>query len=117
VLWPLVTLLMQLTAKLLGGKGTYTTTFRVLGFAYGIYFIGLLAFIPVVGPLATTTASIVSFLGVWMGITQAHQLRGFRTLLLPIIYLVVLTLVTFLVMVLFAGALLSLESLFAALGL
>ena len=117
VLWPVVALLMQLTARLLGGKGNYTSTFRVLGFAYAGYLIGLLAFIPVVGPAAEFVASIVAFLGVWIGTAQAHQLRGWRTLLLPVLYIIVLLIVAILLDVLLLGALLSLESLFAALGL
>ena len=117
VLWPIVALLMQLTARLFGGKGTYTSTFRVLGFAYAGYLIGLLAVIPVVGPLAEFAASIIAFLGVWLGVTQAHQLRGWRTLFLPVIYLIVLVLVIILLDVLLLGALMSFESLFAALGM
>jgi hypothetical protein len=117
VFWPLVALLLQATARLLGGKGTYTATFRVMGFAYGAYLIGLLAFIPVVGPLAKLIAAIISFLGVWIGTTQAHQLRGWRTLILPVLYIIVVAVVAVLLDVLLMGAVVSFESLFTALGM
>jgi hypothetical protein len=117
VLWPIVALFLQMTARLLGGKGTYTSTFRVMGFAYAGYLIGLLAFIPVIGPVARVVASLMAFLGVWIGAVQAHQLRGFRTLLLPVLYVIVVIVVAVLLDVLLMGAVVSIESLFAALGL
>jgi len=48
---------------------------------------------------------------------QAHQLRGWRTLLLPVLYVIVVVIVAVLLDVLLMGAVVSLESLFAALGL
>jgi uncharacterized membrane protein YvlD (DUF360 family) len=117
VLWPMAALLMQMTARVLGGKGTYTAIIRVMGFAYGAYLIGLLSFLPVVGPLARIVASLVAFLGTWIGTTQAHQLRGWRTLLLPVVYVIVVIVVALLLDVLLRGAAMTVESLFAALGM
>ena len=48
-------------------------------------------------------ASLVAFLGVWIGTAQAHQLRGWRTLLLPVLYLIVVVIVAVLLDVLLMG--------------
>jgi uncharacterized membrane protein YvlD (DUF360 family) len=119
VFWPVLVFILQLTARLLGGKGTYTSTFRVTGFAYAGYLIALLALLPLpaAGALAKIVATIVSFLGVWLGTAQAHQLRGWRTLLLPVLYIIVVLIVAVLLDVLLMGATLTLESLGAAFGL
>jgi hypothetical protein len=33
--------------------------------------------------------SVVSFVGVWMGAAEAHDLRGWRGLVFPVVFLVV----------------------------
>ena len=83
VAWPLIVLFLMLTARVLGGKASYTSTFRVTGFAYFGYWLALLSVIPVVGPLFRAIGFLLAFLGVWLGVAQAHELRGWRTLVLP----------------------------------
>jgi uncharacterized membrane protein YvlD (DUF360 family) len=115
--WPLAVLFLQLTARLLGGKASYTATFRVTGFAYFGYWLVALSGIPVVGPLLRTIGFILEFLGVWLGTAQAHELRGWRTLLLPVVLIVVVIVVSVIVTVLIAGAAITVESLMIDLGL
>ncbi len=117
IAWPLIVLLLQLTGRVLGGKGTYTSTFRVTGFAYAGYFLGLLAFVPVVAPLARLLGALLAFLGVWLGAAQAHDLRGWRTLVLPVLFVVVVVVVVVVLRALFLGAAITFESLFGELGL
>ncbi len=117
IAWPLTVLLLQLTARILGGKASYTATFRVTGFAYFGYWLVALSAVPVVGPLFRTIGFILEFLGAWLGVAQAHGLRGWRTLLLPIALIVVFIAVSIIVTVLVAGTTITIESLLGDLGL
>jgi uncharacterized membrane protein YvlD (DUF360 family) len=117
VSWPFMVLFLQLTARLLGGKATYTKTFRVTGFAYFAYWLVALSAIPVVGPLLRAIGFILEFLGVWLGVAQAHELRGWRTLLLPVVLIVVVIVVSVIVTALLAGAVITVESLMTDFGL
>src|SRR5512139_1150209 len=76
IAWPFIVLFLLMTARVLGGKASYTSTFRVTGFAYFGYWITLLSFLPVVGPLFRAVGFILAFLGVWLGTAQAQELRG-----------------------------------------
>jgi len=115
--WPLAVLLLQLTARMLGGKASYTATFRVTGFAYFGYWLVALSAVPVIGPLFRTIGFILEFSGAWLGVAQAHGLRGWRTLLLPIALVVVFIAVSIIMTVLLAGTAITIESLMGDLGL
>jgi len=41
ITWPIAVLFLQLTARMLGGKASYTATFRVTGLAYFGYWLVL----------------------------------------------------------------------------
>jgi hypothetical protein len=77
----------------------------------------LLVVFPGIAPLARVVATLVAFLGVWLGTAQAHQLRGWRTLLLPVLYIIVVAIVAVILDRLLMGAALTLESLWAAFGM
>src|SRR5512139_782120 len=47
VAWPFIVLFLVMAARVLGGKASYTSTFRVTGFAYFGYWLTLLSVIPV----------------------------------------------------------------------
>ena len=117
VSWPIMVLFLQLTARLLGGKASYTRTFRVTGFAYFAYWLVALSPLPVIGPLFRVIGFILEFLGVWLGVAQAHELRGWRTLLLPVVLIVVVFVVSIIVTALLAGAVITVESLLTDFGL
>jgi hypothetical protein len=117
IAWPLVVLLLYMTARVLGGKASYTRTFRVTGFAYFGYWLSLLTLVPVVGPLLRTIGFLLALLGVWLGTAQAHELRGWRTLLLPIVFLLVVIVVGVVVRTLLLGAALTIDSLLQDVGM
>ena len=72
---------------------------------------------PVIGQLARNLAFILSFLGVWIGVAQAHELRGWRTLVLPVLAVIVLAVVGALLRALFLGGQITIQSLMSELGL
>jgi len=49
----------------------------------------LLGFLPVIGPVARLLSMILATLGVWIGVATANELKGWRSLILPVIYLLV----------------------------
>jgi hypothetical protein len=115
--WPLSVLFLQLAARVLGGKGSYTRTFRVTGFAYFGYWLAALAVVPVVGPVLRIIGYILEFLGAWLGVAQAHELRGWRTLLLPVVLIVVFIVVSVIATALLAGVVITIDSLMRDIGL
>jgi len=104
-LWLLTVLMMHGAAHLLRGQGTLMNTFRVLGFAQIVTLVQLLGLIPGLDAAATFTANLLSLFVVWLSLAVAHQVRGWRTLLMPVLYLA-----------LFAGGVLALISLFNGLN-
>ena len=117
VAWPFIVLFLLMAARVLGGKASYTSTFRVTGFAYFGYWLTLLSVIPVVGPLFRTIGFLLAFLGVWLGAAQAHELRGWRTLVVPVVFLIVLIVVGVVLRALVLGAAITIDSLMQDVGL
>jgi hypothetical protein len=92
--WLVAVLLLALVARVLRGKAGISATLRVTGFAQSAHILELLGFIPVIGPLARFIAVLITLFGVWVGTSAAHELKGWRTVLLPVIYLLI-TIVAF----------------------
>jgi uncharacterized membrane protein YvlD (DUF360 family) len=89
-LWFLSVLLIFMAAHLLRGKRHYTTTLRVAGFAQSAQFLLLLEFIPGFGSIMRFLATVLTIFGVWLGVATANDLKGWRTIILPLLYLVVM---------------------------
>jgi hypothetical protein len=79
-----------MAAHLLRGEHRYTTTLRVAGFAQSAQFLLLLEFIPGFGSIMRFLAIVLTIFGVWMGVATANDLKGWRTIILPLLYLVVM---------------------------
>ena len=117
ILWFVTVLFLHMAARLLRGKRHYTSTMRVAGFAQSAHILELLGFLPVIGSLARFTAVLLTLFGVWVGTSAAHELRGWRTVLLPVIYLITgIVAVVFLIATI-QGTALTIETLRSDLGL
>ena len=110
-LWLIAVLIVGMAGRLLSGKGTYTSTLRALGFAQVAWFLGLLTFVPVIGPLARFISLVVAFFAVWLGAAEAHETKGWRTLIFPVVVVLVLIVAVFVVRTLVAGAQFTLAAL------
>ena len=85
--WLVGVVLLAMAARTLRGTGNFTSTLRVASFAQSAHVIELLGFLPVIGPLARIIAVLLTIIGVWVGTVVAHDLKGWRTILLPVIYI------------------------------
>jgi hypothetical protein len=116
VTWFVAMLVMQLTARMLRGKAEFHQTLRVAGFAQTAYIFELLSFLPVIGSLARIIATLLAFVGVWIGVATAHELKGWRSILLPLIYVVVFLVGAVFLVAVVNGTQLALNSLFTDIG-
>jgi hypothetical protein len=116
-LWLLAVLVLFITAIILRGKADFTTTFRVVGFAQAAHIIELLGFIPVVGPLARFIALVLAILGTWMGTATANEFSGWRSILLPLIFIATLVISIIFLIAVVEGTTLTINSLLIQFGL
>jgi len=84
VFWFIAVLVVSGGARLLGGKGDYPATLRVMGFAQSAFVIELLSFIPPLASIANFSTVIVVFFATWIGISEAHGFKGWRAAVLAL---------------------------------
>lgn len=101
----------------LSKKGNYTRTFRALGFASAAFFILVLAAIPGLSSLAHVLAVVVFFVTAWLGAAIAHELRGWRGLILPIIAVLVAVVAVVIVRALQEGAAFAWDAILGNVGI
>jgi uncharacterized membrane protein YvlD (DUF360 family) len=117
VIWFMAVIFLFMAARLLRGKRHYTTTMRVAGFAQSAHILELLVFLPVIGPLARFTALLLAFFGVWVGTAAAHELSGWRTILLPVIFIITTVIGVVFVFAVIQGTAFTISSLLTSFGL
>jgi uncharacterized membrane protein YvlD (DUF360 family) len=115
--WFVTVLLLYIAGRLLRGNGTYTSVVRAVGFAQGIYILEMLSLIPALAPIVRLLVPLLAFLALWLGVASAHGLKGWRTLVLPVIYLCVVILGFVIIYSTSAGFTLSIETLEIDFGL
>ncbi len=114
----LVTILVMLDAgRILRGRANFSMMFRGVGFAHTAFVLDLLTLIPRVAPLARLIALLWAFFTVWIAASEAHALRGWRSLVLPVVFLLTFVVSIALLRSLFVGAAFTLYSLEQSLGL
>jgi hypothetical protein len=80
------------------------------------WFLGVLTLIPPIAPLARLITVIVAFFSVWIGAAEAHETKGWRTILLPVLVVIAWVIVAFAVGSLVAGAGYTISTLLGDLG-
>lgn len=109
--WFVSILLLYFTGRFLGGKGTYTTVLRSVGFAYAVYLLDLFSFIPGLTSIVRFFVTVLAFFAIWISAATAHELKGWRTLVFPIIEILVIGLVMLMAATLLEGFVITIESL------
>ncbi|MCS6846634.1 MAG: phage holin family protein [Anaerolineae bacterium] len=117
VSWLLDTLVVFGAARVLGSRASYTANLRATGFARSVALVELLAVIPPLAPLARLLTQILLFFGIWIGASEANGLRGWRSLILPIVRSAVLIISLMLIFLLLQGATFTFDALLRDLGL
>ncbi len=84
--WLLTVAAMNAAAHVLRGRAHFSETFRVLGFVQVFHLFDLLRLIPGFGPWVSTITTVITLFAAWVGVAEAHRLRGWRTLALPLLY-------------------------------
>ncbi len=107
----LLVIFVHITGRLLGGQGDFTTTLRTVGFAFTTRFFSILALIPVIGDLAKLITLLLSVMAVWIAGVQAHKLRGWRSILFPLVVVAVFIVSIAAVQILFEGAVFTIQML------
>jgi hypothetical protein len=116
-LWWLTALVIHGAAHLVRGKGTFMNTFRVLGFAQMVSILQLLRLIPGLESAAAFATSLLAVFVIWLSLSEAHQVRGWRTVLMPVLYLALFVIGTVVVFSLISGLSVALETLLSTFGL
>jgi uncharacterized membrane protein YvlD (DUF360 family) len=115
--WLVGIALLTMATRPLRGKGDFTSTFRAAGFAQSAHVLELLGFLPVIGPLSRFIAVLLTILGVWVGSSVANDLKGWRTVLLPVIYILTTIISVVFLLATLEGVAVTLDSIFQSLGL
>ena len=98
-------------------RGNFTRTFRAMGFAQSV---GILALLTPLLPFAGVIRSlmlVMGFLTTWLGVATAHEVRGWRTALLPILAVLVTIIGSAIVSILLSGASYTVDAILIDLGL
>ncbi len=115
-LWVAAVLFVFAAGRLLSGKGKFTRTLRVMGFAQVGWFVGILTLITPIAPVVRLITVLLVFFGTWIGASEAHETKGWRTVLLPVVALLVLVVAAFVLGSLLAGAEFAVDALMGDLG-
>jgi hypothetical protein len=113
----LVTLVLFGAGYLLTRKGSYAATVRAVGFAQSPFVLLIFALYQPLAHVVVFIVSMLTFIGVWMGMAVAHETSGWRTAVLPIIYFLLYVVGTAAVIILLGGATVTLFSILQTLGI
>jgi hypothetical protein len=117
VVWFVAAIMIFIATRLLRGSADFNSTLRVIGFAQSAHIFELLNFLPVVGPIARVIALLLTFFGVWIGTATANEFKGWRTILLPVIYIITIVVAVYFLVSIIEGTALTIEGLGADFGL
>jgi uncharacterized membrane protein YvlD (DUF360 family) len=117
VLYFISVLMVYLAARLLRGKANYTETFRAYSFGHTIYVLAIFALIPGLDEIIRLVVALGSIIAIWVAVSEAHRILGWRTLVLPFLTILMLVLVALAINLFVAGAQMSINALLSAFGL
>lgn len=102
---------------LLTQKGSYARMVRVAGFAQSPHLLLVFALYEPTAHIVILIITALVVVGIWMGAAEAHETRGWQTLVLPALYVLLVTVGVAAVAVLLSGGALTIVSILEALGL
>ena len=117
VLWIILVAALTATGYVLTRRGEFTRTFRTAGFALSLYILIFFKFIPGMQSLVFGLLLLLILLALWMAVASAHDTKGWRTALIPIVAGVVLVGGWWAIGVLWQGLQFTVEGVLFSLGL
>ena len=117
VAWFVAILAVYIVGHVLARRGYFTRTMRTLGFARVLAVISLLAIVPNARGVILVLYLLIEFLALWMASSEAHILGGWRSLLLPVLAILLIAIIPLLLVALLTSAVAGLESALLQLGL
>jgi hypothetical protein len=109
--------MVYLAARLLRGKANYTQTFRAYSFGNTIYAFAIFALIPGLEQIIRLVVVIGAVIAIWVAVSEAHRILGWRTLVLPFLTIIMLVIVSAAIGLFVAGTEMSINALMNAFGL
>jgi hypothetical protein len=87
--WLVSTVILYMTARILRGEGKFDKAFRIAGFTHVSFILMIVAIVPVLSELAIILAFLMKLFTLWVGMSVGYQIRGWRALVLPVVFLAV----------------------------
>lgn len=117
LVWSAIILLATLAGRTLRGRGTFSRTFRAVGFAQVPEVITWLHILPVAGPLFNIVGTVMLLVATWLALQESLRISKWRALLIPLVALVIVFLAIEVIELVVGGAALTVETILAQLGL
>jgi hypothetical protein len=105
------------TGILLTRKGSLAKTTRAVGFAQSPTLLLVLAFYQPLAHVVILVVTVMTFIGVWMGTAVAHDTKGWKTVILPLIYILLTTVAVAAIVIILGGAAVTVISILQTLGI
>ncbi len=102
---------------LLTRKGSFARTMRAVGFAQSPTVLLVFALYQPLSHIVILIVTALTVIGVWIGVSEASETKGWQTALIPVIYLVIGTVGIAALLILLAGGVVTLISVLQTLGL
>ncbi len=111
------TMALHFAARAMGGRGTFTATFRSQGFAQTVALVGLVGLVPLLSGVASPITLLLRVVASWIGVQEAHRLRGPKTALIPLLAVGIAVLVVIVGLLVTGGVAFTLEGVLGGVGL
>jgi uncharacterized membrane protein YvlD (DUF360 family) len=102
---------------LLTHKGSFSRTFRGVGFAQVPAVLLIFTLYEPLAHFVIFIAAALTLIGVWMGTAEAHETSGWKTAVLPFIYIILYLVGTAAVIAIIGGTVVTFGSILEALGI
>jgi hypothetical protein len=117
LIWLFIILLATAAGRVLKGRGNFSRSFRAIGFAHIPEAITWLHIIPVAGPLFSIAGTVMLLVATWLALQESLRVSKWRALLIPLVALVIVIMAIEVVNLVASGAVLTVETILAQLGL
>jgi uncharacterized membrane protein YvlD (DUF360 family) len=117
LVWSVIIMLATVAGRVLKGRGTFSRSFRAVGFAHIPEVVTWLHIIPVAGPLFNIVGTVMLLVATWLALQESLRISKWRALLIPLVALVIVVLSIEVINLVASGTALTVETILDQLGL